>query len=206
MSSFQNPLARWNSRFAEPGYLFGEAPNAYLIEANQWLRPGLSLMVADGEGRNSVWLAKQGHQVEGFDFSEIAVEKAKALAAREQVTVHWDVCGWQDFAWQTERYDNVIGIFFQFASPEERSLLFRKMDAALKPGGKMLIQGYTAKQLEFKTGGPGILEHLYDEALMRESFKNYHMLDLRTYEAEIHEGRGHHGMSALLGMVAQKSG
>ncbi|MBM3338514.1 MAG: class I SAM-dependent methyltransferase [Betaproteobacteria bacterium] len=204
MNSFQNPLERWNSRFAEPGYLFGEEPNNYLREAQAYLKPGRCLMVADGEGRNGVWLAKQGHQVEGFDFSDLAIEKARALAKREQVSVQWEVCSWEQFNWRPERFDNVIGIFFQFAAPDVRSQIFANIDRALKPGGMLVIQGYTAKQLAYNTGGPGILEHMYDEALMRESFKNYRMLDLRTYETEIHEGRGHEGMSALLGMVAQK--
>jgi hypothetical protein len=78
------------------------------------------------------------------------------------------------------------------------------MDASLQPGGTLVIQGYTPRQLDFNTGGPGKLDHLYDENLLRQAFGHYDTLDLRTYEAEINEGAGHRGMSGLLGLTARK--
>ena len=98
----------------------------------------------------------------------------------------------------------MAGIFFQFATPDERSILFARMRHSLKPGGTLIIQGYTPRQLDFNTGGPGKLAHLYDEALMLEAFGELDILDLRTYEAEITEGTGHQGMSGLLGLTARK--
>lgn len=204
MSAFADPLKRWNQRFAEPGYLFGEEPNAWLLAARPHLHEGRSLAVADGEGRNGVWLASLGHEVEGFDFSEVAVAKARQLAQRRGVKVHWDACAWDAFDWKPARYNNVVGIFFQFAAPQDRQRIFARMDHALKPGGLLVIQGYTAAQLRHKTGGPGILEHMYDEDLMRNSFPGYRFLALEAYEAVIEEGSGHRGMSGLLGMLAQK--
>jgi SAM-dependent methyltransferase len=206
LSAFADSLNRWNRRFAEPGYLFGEEPNRWLQAARPHLREGRSLVVADGEGRNGVWLASLGHQVEGFDFSEVAVAKARQLAQRRGVRVHWDACAWDAFEWKPARYNNVVGIFFQFAAPQDRQTIFARMDRALKPGGLLVIQGYTAAQLRHNTGGPGILEHMYDEDLMRNSFSGYHFLALETYEAVIEEGSGHRGMSGLLGMLAQKPG
>ena len=204
MNSFSNPRDTWNQRFAAEHYVFGESPNAYLQSQVAHLVPGHALAVADGEGRNGVWLAEQGLVVDAFDFSENAIRKAKALAQMRQVQVDFSVSDWQSFHWQEAHYDNVVGIFFQFANAADRQQIFAHMDACLKPGGTLLIQGYTPRQLDFNTGGPGKLEHLYDEALLLKAFGHYDILDLRTYEAELSEGTGHQGMSGLLGFTARK--
>jgi hypothetical protein len=98
----------------------------------------------------------------------------------------------------------VAGIFFQFAAPEERAVLFEKIKDSIKPGGVLVIQGYGKNQLKYNTGGPGKLDHLYDDALMREAFTGYEVLVCNTYETTIQEGAGHSGMSALVGFVARK--
>lgn len=204
MSTFQNSQNTWNQRFAAEHYIFGEAPNAYLQSQAAHLVPGKALAIADGEGRNGVWLAQQGLEVDAFDFSENAIRKAQALAHSRQVKVNFFCNDWQSFGWPVAHYENVVGIFFQFATPEERTELFARMVTSLKPGGTLIIQGYTPRQLDFNTGGPGKLAHLYDENLMRDAFGDLDMLDLRTYEADITEGTGHQGMSGLLGLTARK--
>lgn len=204
MSTFNNPQQTWNQRFAAEHYVFGETPNAYLKSQAAHLVPGTALAVADGEGRNGVWLAQQGLKVDAFDFSENALHKARALAQSRQVAVNWVHSDWQSFDWRPAHYDNVVGIFFQFATPEERGTLFARMLDSLKPGGTLIIQGYTPRQLDFNTGGPGKLAHMYDESLMLDAFGELDILDLRTYEAEIAEGTGHQGMSGLLGLSARK--
>ena len=206
MSGFQNPLNTWNQRFAQAGYLFGQAPNHYLQQQLAHLRPGRALAVADGEGRNGVWLAEQGLVVDAFDFSPVALDKARALAQTREVKVNWVCSDWQHFDWPPATWDNMVGIFIQFATPAERESLFAQMDASLKPGGTLVIQGYGLDQLRYNTGGPGRLEHLYDEALLRQAFAGYEVLDLRTYEADLTEGNGHHGRSALVGLTARKPG
>ena len=204
MSGFQDPLNTWNQRFAQDGYLFGESPNHYLQQQAAHLRPGKALAVADGEGRNGVWLAEQGLAVDAFDFSPVALDKARALANARGVQVHWVCSDWQGFDWQPEAWDNVVGIFIQFATPAEREQLFARMHASLKPGGTLVIQGYGYEQLRYNTGGPGKREHLYDEALLLQAFAGYEVLDLRSYEADLAEGSGHHGRSALVGLTARK--
>lgn len=206
MSTFNQPQQTWNQRYAAAHYVFGQEPNLYLLSQAQHLVPGSALAVADGEGRNGVWLAQQGLQVDAFDFSEQAIAKAKSLAQGRQVKLHCVCSDWQSFDWQTARYNNVVGIFFQFATPEERRVLFAHMAESLQPGGTLIIQGYTPRQLDFNTGGPGKLAHLYDEALMLDAFGALDILDLRTYEADITEGTGHKGMSGLLGLTARKPG
>ena len=204
MTNFTNPLARWNERFSTEDYLFGKRPNAYLAEKTPLLQKSMALCIADGEGRNSVWLASQGFEVDAFDFSPVAMSKAEKLAAKNNVNVNFKCSDWESFHWKPNHYDTIAGIFFQFADPGPRQDLFEKLHSSLKPGGTLIIQGYGKEQLNYKTGGPGILENLYDEEFLLTSFPGYKVLDLITYEQEVDEGQGHSGMSALVGFVGQK--
>lgn len=208
-TAFTDAATTWNKRFSSPDFLFGRAPNAYLVASAAHLplhrpTPGRVLCVADGEGRNSVWLAQQGLQVDAFDIAEVGVAKARALAAEAGVAVHCAVADCDTWAWPVDTYDAVVAVFVQFADPAQRARLFAHMVQALKPGGLLLLQGYTPKQLDYKTGGPPFLSHLYTEALLREAFADLDIVELRSYEAEISEGTGHHGRSALIGLLARK--
>jgi cyclopropane fatty-acyl-phospholipid synthase-like methyltransferase len=206
MSAFSNPAATWNSRFeAAEGYLFGTEPNLYLKSQVQRLRPGgRVLCVADGDGRNSVWLARQGFGVDAFDIADVGVRKAQAMAHEAGVAVNHQVADAETWAWPQARYDAVVAIFIQFADPAQRARLFARMAAALVPGGVLVLQGYTPRQLEFKTGGPPLLSHLYTEALLRDAFASLQIDELVVYEADLAEGTQHHGRSALVGLVARR--
>lgn len=202
---FGDAAAHWNERFATEDFVFGTEPNEWLrAHASQLAPGGRVLCVADGEGRNSVWLAGQGFQVEAFDIAEAGVAKARTLAAERGVQVTCHVAGVDDFAWTQAAYDAVVAIFVQFADPPLRERMFARIVDSLKPGGLLLLQGYTPGQLEHRTGGPGKLEHLYTEPLLREAFAGLQILELREYEAELAEGHGHRGRSALIGLVARK--
>ena len=210
--AFADAKETWNRRFAGDAFLFGTEPNAWLREHAGLLAPGSRVLcVADGEGRNSVFLAKLGHRVEAFDISPNAVAKAEAFAAREGVQVGYTLADCDSYAWpaSAERspetgFDAVVAVFVQFADPPLRQRLFANMVRALKPGGLLLLQGYTPKQLEYRTGGPPLAAHLYTPALLRESFAALQIIELREYEAELAEGSAHCGRSALSGMVARK--
>jgi 2-polyprenyl-3-methyl-5-hydroxy-6-metoxy-1,4-benzoquinol methylase len=205
-TAFSDSADFWNKRFDTPDYIFGRAPNEYLqTQAKRHLKKGDTVLcVADGEGRNSVWLAKQGMQVDAFDLSEVALNKAISLAKEEAVHVKFSLASTEAWDWQSNQYDAVVGIFIQFADPVMRPRLFAQMISALRPGGLLIIQGYTPKQLEFKTGGPSILEHLYTEDMIRTLIGDLEPIDLCLYEKELSEGPKHTGMSALLGLVARK--
>lgn len=197
----------WNRRYAGEEYLFGTEPNAWLrAHAEAMPAGGRVLCVADGEGRNSVWLALQGWQVEAFDIAEKAVVKARGLAARTGATVAYTVADCDSYAWEEATYDGVVAIFVQFADPALRKRLFERMQRSLRPGGVLLLQGYTPQQLAYRTGGPPQLDHLYTPALLKAAFADLDVLELREYEAEIHEGSGHLGRSALIGLVARRGG
>jgi SAM-dependent methyltransferase len=161
------------------------------------------LCVADGEGRNSVWLAAQGLRVDAFDIADVGAAKARRLAAAKGVNVNYTVADCDDFNFENAAYDGVAAIFVQFADPAMRERLFANIKRCLKPGGVLILQGYTPKQLDYKTGGPPQVSHLYTEALLREALADFDILTLREYEAELKEGDRHSGMSALIGVVAR---
>jgi 2-polyprenyl-3-methyl-5-hydroxy-6-metoxy-1,4-benzoquinol methylase len=202
---FDDAASIWNERFSGQEFLFGIEPNVYLAAQAHLLKPGQrALAVADGEGRNSVWLAGQGLRVDAFDISSVGVDKARKLALDAGVDVNYQVSDCEKWSWEEGAYDLVAAIFIQFAGPEMRSRLFARMSAALRPGGLLILQGYTPKQLEFGTGGPGILENLYTEQLLRAEFSSLELLELQAYEANLQEGRRHAGRSSLIGMVARR--
>jgi 2-polyprenyl-3-methyl-5-hydroxy-6-metoxy-1,4-benzoquinol methylase len=202
----EEELQRWNRRFSAPEYIFGTAPNAFLASKKALVRPGRrALCVADGEGRNSAWLAEQGLEVAAFDISPVGVDKARRLAAERGVSVRHDVAGVYEWAWPEAAFDVVAAIFVQFADPAMRGFMFERMARALKPGGLLLLEGYTPKQLEYRTGGPSRVENLYTEPMLREAFASLEILELRQYEALVAEGSQHSGRSALIDLVARKN-
>ena len=202
---FADPAGTWNKRFAAEGFLFGTEPNAWLREhAGVWQAGQRVLCVADGEGRNSVWLAQRDLQVDAFDIAEVGVAKARRLAAEHGVSVDFQVADCDSFAWPEAHYDGVAAIFVQFADPALRERLFAHMQRCLKPGGTLLLQGYTPQQLEYRTGGPPLLSHLYTADMLRDAFAAMDIVELRDYEADVAEGSGHHGRSALIGLVARR--
>lgn len=195
----------WEDRYANTdGYLFGEAPAQILIE-NPWItqKARSCLCVSDGEGRNGVWLANQSLTVTSFDLSPTAVSRAQALAEKSGAQIDAHVSGWHDWDW-SRQFDLVVAIFVQFMSPEERVRQFETLRSAVKPGGRLLLHGYTPKQIEFGTGGPPNPEQMYTPELLTKAFGDWHVLRLAAYEREVQEGRGHSGQSALIDLVAQK--
>jgi SAM-dependent methyltransferase len=198
-------LERWESRFSAAGYLFGAAPNEFLARQAHRLKPGqTALSIADGEGRNGVWLAQQGLDVTSIDFSPTALAKARALAAERGVTLRTLQADVLDWTWPVEAFDVIAAIFIQFAPPDGRRRLFAGIRQALKPGGLLLMQGYRPEQLTYRTGGPDKVEHLYTRALLTEFFGDFASVEINEHDGVIREGTGHNGMSALIDLVARK--
>lgn len=196
---------RWEARYAVPEYAFGKAPNYFLQSCKSLLPPsGRALAVADGEGRNGVWLAEQGLDVLSIDFSPSAQKKARALAAERHVNVTFALVDVHAWAYPEAAFDVVVEIFTQFSSPAERSLKWAGMRRALKPGGLLILQGYTPKQLDYGTGGPKEIENLYTRAMLEKEFAGFRHLKIVEEEREIHEGTSHGGMSAMINLTATK--
>jgi cyclopropane fatty-acyl-phospholipid synthase-like methyltransferase len=196
---------RWEARFAAPGYLFGTAPNGFLKSKAHLLKPGTkALSIADGEGRNGVFLAEQGLDVLAVDFSPSALAKARRLANERGVGLRTEQADLLTWAWPVGAFDVVVAIFIQFLSPAQRDKAFAAIERALRPGGLLLLQGYRPKQIEYKTGGPSEVENLYTRALLEDSFADFSSLEIEEHDSLIQEGCGHGGMSALIDLVGRK--
>ena len=198
----------WDNRYAATeDYVFGVAPNAFLAAEAHRIAPGARVLaVADGEGRNGVFLAGQGAIVHAVDASAAAIAKSKRLAAARGVTLTWEQADLTRWDWPVAEYDAVVAIFVQFMTPEERPAFFAHLQDALKPGGLLLLEGYRPEQLAYRTGGPSNPDHLYTEALLRDAFAGMTIEALRSYDAVIAEGTGHAGMSALIDLIAVQAG
>lgn len=214
--AFADAKNRWNERYRKAdGFLFGETPNAWLSAQTMWLdqvaaqaraqgRPPQALAIADGEGRNGVWLAKRGWRVESFDCAAVAVERAQQFARRHEVAIDANVASLEEFAWPTARYDAIAAVYFQFADPALRDATLRQMVPALRPGGIVIIEGYGPRQMIYRTGGPGVLENLYTSALLAQAFDGLQVLASRDADIDLAEGTGHVGRSHVVSMVVAR--
>ena len=195
----------WDDRYAQDDYVFGTEPAAFLVAHAELLRPGArTLVVADGEGRNSVFLAQQGLDVVAMDASPVGIAKAKRLGEERGVTIDFvlaDLLTWQ---WEPDAYDLVVGIFIQFMGPDDRTKVFAGVQETVRPGGQLLLHGYRPEQLAYGTGGPPLVENLYTADLLAAAFPALETEQLTAYDAEISEGTGHVGMSALIDYIGRK--
>ena len=164
----------WDKRYAGADYLFGTKPAAGLIALEpQLVAGGETLVLADGEGRNSVYLASRGYDVRATDYSQVAQVKAKVLAKEASVDVDFVLSDIYDTGWSDEAYDNVVAIFIQFVPPERMGEIFTALALAraTRAGGTLLIHGYTPEQVALGTGGPGNPNHMYNPICRPRRFR-----------------------------------
>lgn len=197
----------WEDRYSShDDYLFGREP-AHVLRENPWARSGATnaLCVSDGEGRNAVFLAERGFEVSSFDMSPTAAQRARALAAAEDVSVEAYVSEWSNWDF-SRQYDLVVAIFIQFTGPDQRPQQFADLRKATKPGGRLILHGFTPEQIGRGTGGPPVAENMYTEEMLAEAFGDWEILRLASYEREQNSGTGHVGKAALIDLIAQKPG
>jgi len=206
-----NSEAMWCNRYRAMGdqYLFGTEPSHFLANRAELFKKGDSaILLADGEGRNSVWLAEKGLDVTAIEISPVALEKAKKLASTRNVDIDFIESDMLLHDWNEAnfmaKFDWVIGIFIQFVGRDGMAQQFKIIKDLTRPGGRVLLHGYTPEQLKHKTGGPSDINNLYTSTLLTEAFSGWKIEELIAYEADICEGVGHKGHSALIGMIAQK--
>ena len=196
---------RWETRYRAPGYAFGREPNYFLAACKHLLpKSGRALAIADGEGRNGVWLAEQGLDVVSLDFSPSAQAKAATLAREHGVTMtieRGDVHNWD---YPEAAFDVVCEIFTQFSTPSERARKWAGMKKALKRDGLLILIGYTPKQLQYGTGGPKEIENLYTRTLLEEAFGGFRDIKIGEEELDMHEGASHAGFSAVINLTGWK--
>jgi len=195
----------WDQRYREPGFAYGTEPNDCLAaNAERYLRPkGEVLCLAEGEGRNAVFLARGGFRVTGVDSSAVGLEKARALAERQGVDIRTVVADLRDFDLGVARWDGIVSIWCHTPS-DLRERLHRAVVSALKPGGVFLLEAYTPKQIELGTGGPPTAELMMTLAAVRTELTGLELLVAEEKTREVREGSYHDGVSAVLQVIARK--
>lgn len=192
----------WNQRYATDEFMYGTEPNTFLVEhAQRLVGPVLSL--AEGEGRNAVYLASLGLHVLGVDASSVGLAKAQRLAAVKGVTIQTEVVDLTRYIPPPQIFGSVVAIFAHLAS-EARKHLHRVVENALKPGGIILLEGYSQAQLEYGTGGPKDLDMLFTKASIESDFPQCEVLLCREIEREVIEGQLHTGMASVVQFVGRK--
>jgi SAM-dependent methyltransferase len=197
------PGNTWDQRYQGADYLFGTKPNDFLATAVQGLPLAKTLCLADGEGRNGVFLAGLGHQVTSLDASAVGLEKARLLAHQHAVTLETRLADLTAEDLGDGAWDLIVSIFFHLPTPERRAL-HQRIARALRPGGRVVLEAYTPRQLAFKTGGPSRPEMLMTLPLLLADFTGLDIVHGVELERDIIEGAGHAGHSAVVQFVAEK--
>jgi 2-polyprenyl-3-methyl-5-hydroxy-6-metoxy-1,4-benzoquinol methylase len=193
----------WNSRFAQPGFAYGESENDFLKESIQLLPNGKILSLGEGEGRNAVYLAKQGYDVTAVDYAEVGLEKAQKLAKQNGVTIKTIQADLTEFKFDQNSWQGIISIYFHIHK-DDRRRIHKKCVSALAPNGVFLMESYSLDQLKFGTGGPKNSDLLID---LDEVILELEGLDLeiaRVTERDIFEGNFHTGRGSVVQIVGIK--
>ncbi|QVW35817.1 class I SAM-dependent methyltransferase [Geobacter sulfurreducens] len=193
----------WNERYDTEEFVYGREPNAFLAGVSAMMPPGDVLCLAEGEGRNAVFLARQGHRVLAVDASAVGLSKAARLAEEHGVRIETLTTDLADLVIEPGRWDAIVSIFCHVPPPVRR-VLHRQAVAGLHPGGLFVLEAYTPAQLELRTGGPPTIELLMTLADLREELAGLEFLQAREIERDVVEGRLHTGRGAVVQIVARK--
>ncbi|MCB0550290.1 MAG: methyltransferase domain-containing protein [Phaeodactylibacter sp.] len=187
----------WNQRYSEAGYAYGKAPNSFLKEHLPGLPPDKALFPAEGEGRNAVFAATLGWQVTAFDYSESGRKKAEALAWEREVRIDYHISEIENFSFPEEAF-SLVGLFFVHLPPVIRKFLHRQAIQSLKPGGTILLEGFSKAQLGRASGGPKQEDMLFSIEELANDFSPLNIHLLEETEATLSEGPYHSGPARLV--------
>lgn len=192
----------WNTRYAERDYFYGAAPNTFLVDQlDQLTGPVLSL--CEGEGRNAVFLAKNGLSVLGVDISDVALAKAHRLAEQAGVSIDTQLADLAAYQPAPETYGAIVSIFAHLPSVV-RDSLYPQLEKSLKPGGVLLLEAYSEHQLQNTTGGPKELDLLMTKSKLLQAFPNLEPVLIQELDRQVVEGKGHTGMASVVQFIGRK--
>ena len=198
-------MISWNERYAGEGFYYGTQPNEFLRDQAGALPPGQPVLcLAEGEGRNAVFLAERGFDVTAVDQSSVGLQKAAALAEQRGVHISTVVADLAD--WNLARpggWGSIVSIWCHLPS-KLRSRVHRQASSALQPGGVLILEAYTPEQLKFRTGGPADPDLMPTLAQLRDELPGLAFEVAHECQREVHEGRGHDGPSAVVQLVARR--
>jgi SAM-dependent methyltransferase len=195
----------WDERYAQEGWAFGTEPNDFLREQAHRIPEGRVLCLGEGEGRNSVYLAELGYEVVGVDRSQVGLDKAQALAQERGVFVETVVSSIEDFDLREGEWNGIVSVFFHLP-PDLRRRVHKAVVRGLSPGGILILEAYTPRQLSFGTGGPSDPDRLMTLELLSEELEGLEPLVAREIEREVQEGRMHRGQGSVLQFVGVRPG
>lgn len=193
----------WNERYSEEGYAYGAEPNDFLAEVVDHIPAGTVLCLAEGEGRNAVFLAERGYKVVAVDLSSVGLEKARDLAVSRGVSIDTVVADLTAFSYERGLYAGIVSIWAHIP-PEARRNVHARCVEALAPGGVMVLEAYTPSQVGRGTGGPPDPSMCMSADDLRRELAGLTFDTLVEREREIHEGKYHNGVSSVVQMVAKK--
>ncbi|MCA9643027.1 MAG: class I SAM-dependent methyltransferase [Polyangiaceae bacterium] len=195
----------WDQRYADAEYVYGTEPNDFLKETAEVHLPrgGAVLCLAEGEGRNGVYLAGLGFKVTGVDGSSVGLQKAQRLAQQRGVEIATIVSDLADYDLGEQRWDGVVSSWCH-TPPELRKQLHAAVVRALKPGGALILESYTPQQLEYKTGGPPNAEWMMTLEGLKQELAGLEFVVGEEKIREVNEGKFHGGTSAVVQVVAKK--
>jgi 2-polyprenyl-3-methyl-5-hydroxy-6-metoxy-1,4-benzoquinol methylase len=193
----------WDERYSSDHYLYGTEPNQFLQQNVSRLEGKKILCLAEGEGRNAVWLARQGYQVSAVDASAVGQQKALKLAQQHKVGLHYEVRDLACFDLGVEQWDGIVSIFCHLP-PALRKSVHQRIVHALKPGGVLLLEAYTPRQLQLGTGGPQDAAMMMDAATLEAELPGLRFDHLAEVKRNIVEGTGHTGCGAVVQVIATR--
>lgn len=193
----------WERRYSEPAYAYGTEPNGFLVEVAGRIPPGPILCLAEGEGRNAVWLAGRGRAVTAVDASAAGLAKAAALARSRSVRIAMIAADLASFTIEPGAWSAIVAIFAHLPPPLRRTV-HRAVALGLAPGGVFILEAFTPRQLALGTGGPQKAELLYTLDDLREDLAGLDLEIGRELERDVVEGRYHTGRAAVLQVLARR--
>ena len=193
----------WDKRFSEPGYAYGTEPNGFLASVVDRIPRGNVLCLAEGEGRNAVYLAGLGYEVTAVDTSTVGLAKADALALDRGVTIDAVLADLADYPIDPGEWQGIVSIFCHLP-PVVRAALHERCLRGLAPGGVFVLEGFTPRQLELGTGGPKSRELLMELEFIRQELPGLRLEIAREIQREVFEGKFHKGTAAVVQILAVK--
>lgn len=195
---------KWDERFSQDGFFYGKEPNDFLRERfSIFKKQGQLLCLAEGEGRNAVFLAEQGFDVTAMDGSVEGFKKLAILAKEKKVTVKTQVADLFKYEMGENQWDGIVSVWCHLPKPIWKKIL-NQVAIALKPGGAFLLESYTPDQIKLGTGGPPTVDLMATLQELKEAFVGFDLVHGEELNREIHEGKGHNGLSAVVQFIVLK--
>lgn len=199
---------RWNKRYANPEYAYGEEPNTYFKQQLDKLNPGSILMPAEGEGRNAVYAATKGWAVDAFDQSDAGRDKALALAERNGTKITYQVGELHEVKYNESSYD-AIGLIYAHFPAAVKSAYHKELIKYLKPGGYVIFEAFSKNHLAYKkadpkVGGPDDIDMLFSIEEIQHDFAGFEITELSEEVIELKEGLYHMGKGSVIRFTGRK--